>query len=459
MLDKFFHPLQLPLGSKFPFPEQDSFVYDTAQFVAALCTRRAGKSSGLARRFIKTMQKFPKQTCRYFSLTRQSAKEILWDAFQEECDRQGVQYEAKLGSLTIKLKNGAKLVLYGADQKGLARRFRGVKSPAVAIDEVQSFPSDVLEHLVDDVLVPTMADFGDDAWLALSGTPGPIPRGLWHDITTAGIGGYSLHQWSHKVNPYIAKGFADKYRLKKGWDLKHPTWLREWEGIWVLDLESLLIKWDEKLNHYETLPPGNYHYITGIDIGWRDADALATLAWRDEGREIYLVEEVVTAGQDITSLALDIKANMKKFNPIKLPLDEGALGKKIAEELRRRHHIPVYPVDKQRKMENITFLNDYLRRGYFKAKRDSRFVKDSLQLQIDHDKTTPTKLVVKKGFHSDVCDAVIYSFRDCPAWNWEAPTVKPKVGTQAWADAEVDRMEQEAEEYFTNMENQEKQGY
>ncbi len=111
-------------------------------------------------------------------------------------------------------------------------------------------------------------------------------------------------------------------------------------------------------------------------------------------------------------------------------IDEGGLGKKLAEEMRRQHRIPVHPADKARKQETVAFLNDALRRGLFKAKSASRFAQDSYQIQIDWDKTTPDRIVIKKNPHSDIIDAVIYGFKESPAFSFQAPKPKPKHGTK-----------------------------
>ena len=140
-------------------------------------------------------------------------------------------------------------------------------------------------------------------------------------------------------------------------------------------------------------------------------------------------------------------------------MDEGALGKKIAEEIRRRKHIPVQPADKMRKVENVAFLNDYLRQGKFKAKRDSHFAKDSELLQIDYDKTTPDRLVVKKGFHSDIIDAVLYAFKESPAFTYQKPKDKPKPGTKEWYDQQIDDMERSAIEHFERLEESKQFGF
>jgi hypothetical protein len=447
--------LQRYLDTK--FPKQSAFVADRSRFLAAQCSRRAGKSNGLALRFFHTMETHPGSTCIYLALTRESAFEIMWPVLQEQNERLGIGCTFTESKLEVTHPNGARLVLMGADMKNFIKRLKGRKSPGIAIDETQDF-GDHLQSLIDDVLTPMMLDY-PDAWMALTGTPGPVPSGLFFEITNQHRFSYSLHEWTLLENPYLPdpKAFVDDIKAKREWDDENPTYLREYCNRWVLDLQSLLIKYNPDINHYDKLPKlpqgGKWHYITGVDFGLKDSDALGTIAWAESTDEIYLVDEQLATDQDITDIGEQINAVRKRFNPDKLPTDEGALGKKIAEELRRRLHIPLTPADKTRKMENVALLNDWLRRGKFKAKRDSQFAKDSYKVQIDWDKSRPDKIVVKSGYHSDIIDAVLYAFKESPAFTYQAPKKEPKYGSKEWAikqeqemfEKELERMQEEQE--------------
>lgn len=712
-----------PTSKQLAFPEQDLFVNDDNQFLAAECTRRAGKTNALALKFINQMQKYPNSLSRYIALTRDSAKDIMWPVLSDLNDIFKLGADLTESNLTMTLPNGAKLKLFGADMKNFIRRLKGAKSPAVAIDEcfhpdtlvetnsgpkriaeiipgeyvknatnfgrvlkvkakhidgcrtlsygersvkcsdnhpflttrgwinasdlmigdhlvtqelsmwllrqdiseaewpclsvlqskllrevsvevgevyrlqkesqpyvqcqdekegiefvkedwtsptnppwewssadigggddfvsysrfimelcrttwvsgwriskqlqsglelaesedwnrgrwpisstaietrarqkerikaavirldnievhesssddrnpngyfydlkVEGHPSftvnGVLVHncqdfgphlssLINDVLTPTIADY-PDSWLAVTGTPGPVPRGTFYDIVQQGIGEFSVHRWSLFQNPYLpnAKEFVEKLKKRQKWEDNNPTLLREWYGKWVLDLESLLIRYEAKTAHFDEPPKQNYTYIMGIDLGFNDADALAVLGWSGSDPTTYLVEERIERKQGLTELVQQINSLRDKYRISKLVIDEGGLGKKLAEELRRRHHIPVQPAEKSRKMENVAFLNDALRTGKFKARRDSHFAQDSYSVQIDYEKTTPDKIVVKKGFHSDIIDAVLYGFKESPAFTYQKPVPIPKYQTPEWYAKQVTDMEKSAEEYF-----------
>lgn len=433
------------------FPAQCRFTEDENRYLVAQCSRRAGKSNGLAIRFFKTLATHPNSQCIYLSLTRESAIAIMWPVLIELNDKYDLGCTFTESKLTMQYPNGSKLRLIGADQKNFVKRLKGIKSPGIAIDEAQDFGAH-LQSLVDDVLTPMMTDY-KDSWLAITGTPGPVPQGYFFEITQEKKYGYSFHEWTLLDNPYLpdAKGFINEMIAKRGWKEDHPSLQREWRNKWVLDREALWVKYFPELDNYDALPvitPHKWNYVMGIDLGFRDADAIGVLAWAEQDPNTYLVEEVITKKQGLTELVNQIKAMQVKYDICKMVIDEGGLGKKLAEEMRRQHGIAVEPADKLRKQENVEFLNDALRLGKFKARKTSQFALDSYKVQIDWEKSTANKIVIKKVPHSDIIDAVLYAARECPAWSFEAEVKKPHWGTKEWADAQQSDMFDAALEHY-----------
>lgn len=446
----------VPKGNKIEikgdFPEQDNFINDPSRYIVAQCSRRSGKTTGLIYRFIKTMERYPKSQCLYVALTFQSAKEIMWVALME------VDTQYKLGltftesRLEVKHPNGSTLKLVGADQKNFIKRLRGRKYPGVGIDEAQDFGIH-LQSLVDDVLTPSIADYAD-SWLALTGTPGPVPKGYFFDITHENKFGYSKHMWTIMQNPHMPdpQAFLDHVISSREWTPENPTLRREWLNMWVLDTHSLWVRYNENINHYEELPKEHkWNYVMGVDWGHRDADAIAIIGWSETSPVTYLVEEMVNKKQDLTDLIDQIKLLQTKYDCSKIVFDEGGGGKKMAEEIRRRHSINIEPADKPRKQENVDLLNDSLRLGRFKAKKHSQFAQETYLVQVDWEKSTPNRVVVHKRFHSDIIDAVLYSFKESYAFSYQSPgKAAPKWGTKEWAEAQVDSMFERELEGYTN---------
>lgn len=442
------------------FPAQNAFIEDPAKFVAAQCSRRGGKTNGLALRFFRTLDKYPKSQCLYIGLTLDSAKDIMWGVLQEINDRFKIGCTFIESQLVMKHPNGGRLKLVGADHKNFIKRLRGRKYPGVAIDEAQDMGPH-LESLVDDVLTPSISDY-KDGWVALTGTPGPVPQGYFFEVTQNGKFGYSIHKWTMLDNPYMPdpEKFIADLIAKKNWQPDNPTLRREYRNEWVLDTNSLWIRYTDSLNHYQELPKNHkWNYILGVDIGFNDADAVAVLAWSETCKDTYLVEESIKAKQGISALFTQIDALQRKYDAYKIVMDEGALGKKIAEDLVPRFKVPLVAADKSKKQTNVELLNDSLRLGTFKAKSASRFALDSYLISIDWDKSTPNRIVIKKKPHSDIIDAVLYAFKESYAHTYEEPTPKLQYGSQAWAEAQDQSMwEAELDGHLQSLEHKKEYG-
>lgn len=426
------------------FQEQDAFINDPSRYIAVQCSRRSGKTTGLALKFFKAMEKHPKSQCIYLSLTQDSARSILWPVLQEIDDKYKIGCTFTESKLEVKHPNGAKLKLMGADLKNFIKRLRGRKYPAVGIDEIQDMGPHV-QSLIDDVLTPSIADY-PDSWLAITGTPGPVPQGYFFEVTQSKKYGYSLHNWTVLQNPHMpnANDFLADLKKKREWTDDNPTYRREWLNQWVLDAKSLWIQYDEKKNHFDHLPQDKdykWNYILGVDIGFNDADAIAVLAWSEITPVTYIVDEVIKSKQGISALIEMIDKTQKKYNAYKIVMDEGGLGKKVAEDLRQRFGCPIEPADKAHKQSNVEFLNDGLRRSEVKAPKTSRFARDSYLVQIDWEKSAPNRVVLKKTPHSDIIDAVLYAFRESYSYTHRPSAPKAPVwGSKEWADQQQGSM-------------------
>jgi hypothetical protein len=159
----------------------------------------------------------------------------------------------------------------------------------------------------------------------------------------------------------------------------------------------------------------------------------------------------VVKRQGLSELVDEIRTLQTKYDIGKMVIDEGGLGKKLAEEMRRRHGIPVQAADKARKMENVAFLNDSLRTSRFKAKSASRFAQDSYLVEIDRAKSTPDRIKLSDKFHSDIIDAVLYAFKESPAFTYQAPEKLPTPGTREWADRQQSVMFDAAMDHFSEL--------
>lgn len=441
----------------FLFPEQLAFVRDPSHAKVAMCSRRAGKTISCAADLVRTALEKSGISCLYITLSRNNAKKIIWKELRKINRDYKLQGTESVSELSITFPNDSVIYLSGAKDLSEVDKFRGLALKLVYIDEAQAFRS-YIEELVNQALGPTLMDHAGT--VCLIGTPPPVPNGFFIDAFEKKNSNWSKHAWTFWNNPFLSTTSGNTHEQmlqnelkRRGVKREDPSIQREFFGKCVVDNDSLLIHYDERLNDFDELPKltnptHKYHFILGIDIGFNDADALAVLAYHDTSPNIYLVEEILSRQQDITDLTIQIESLRKKYDFDKMIIDAGALGKKITEELIKRYKIPLIAADKVRKMENIALLNDYLRTGRFKAHSTSNFAKDSFLVEIDRDKSTPDKIKVSDRYHSDIIDSVLYAFKESYAYAFEIEKKRSKVGTLEWGKEEQNKMWEAAVDHF-----------
>lgn len=432
----------------FCFDKQLAFIHDKSQFKTAVCSRRAGKTIACAADLISTALSEPNRVGLYITLSRVNGKRIIWPELLKINREYSLGAKANQTDLSLEFPNGSVVYVSGAKDKSEVDNFRGLPIKKAYVDECQSFRP-YIEELIDDVLSKALFDYSGT--LCLIGTPGVIPAGYFHSCAHS-LKTWSHHSWTMFENPYLEKTSgrtvldlvqADCDRMGVGID--HPKIQRECFGRWVMDPDSLVFKYDESLNHFNDLPHcvKPWRYIVGVDIGFEDADAIAVIAYNESLPHGYLIEEKLNRKQGITELAQSLSDIVSRYNPDRMVMDTGGLGKKIAEEMRKRFTLPIVAAEKVRKFEFIELLNDALRTGRFFAKKDSAFAQDSRLVEWERDKLTPDRLVISDSYHSDITDAVLYAFRESLHWLHVPEMPKPQPHTEAWFNQTARQIEQD----------------
>lgn len=425
----------------------DFFKGAGPRFRTAVCSRRAGKTVGIAADAIDTCLNEKGVRVLYLTLSKRNARSIIWADTLKIIEEFKIDCKVNQVELSVTFPNGSIYNIEGAKDKSEAEKYRGWKLRKCYIDECQSFRS-YIGDLINDILTPALRDLRGE--LYLTGTPGPVPAGYFYECSHSPK--WHNYKWTAFDNPYLhnpphrdLEVTLTEERDLKGITPLDPSYRRETFGEWVEDQDSLVFKYDEARNDYNVIPPGNYTYIMGVDIGYNDADAIAVLAYSSEHNKVFLVEEFVKNKQTISQLAEAIQEIDSVYHCVKKVIDAGALGKKITEEIVQRYSIMLEPAEKQRKIEFIELMNSDLRSGTLKAKRSSRFAEDCRLVQWDRDKSTPDRLKVSDVYHSDINDAVLYAYREARHFLYEAPKPKHHRNTDEYMklleEKEAERME------------------
>lgn len=436
----------------FLFGKQLAFVRDPATFGTALCTRRAGKTVGVASWLLEGPLEPPHAPSLYFTITRKEAKRIVWPVMLKLNREQRLGYEPNESDLVLKRGGSPCVFIMGVDTRDEIEKARGTGWGRVVGDEAQTLPAYV-EQMVNDVLMPSFMDH--DGKIRLIGTPGAVPVGYFHE--TCKNPEWSHHEWTVWENPHLpnARKKLTEVLKARGVTEDDPSIQREWFGRWVYDPNALVFRFDADRNSFSEIPvcQRKWQHVLGVDLGYDDSDALAVIAFNESRPDAYLVREWVGNKQTVTQLANRIRALIDEFDPVAVVMDTGGLGKKIAEEIRSRHQLPIKPAEKTEKFSHIEILNDAMRSGRFCAPADSRFARDAMLVEWDREKSTNDRLVISDRYHSDICDAVLYAFRESLHWLHVPEQPKPEKGTMQALEAEQHDYETELEQQIEARKN------
>lgn len=430
--------------ARFCFDKQLAFINDPHPFATAVCSVRAGKTVACAADLIRTARERSGVVCLYITLSRSNGKKIIWPDLCAITTNFNLGGKVNESELSITFPNKSVIYVSGAKDKREIEKFRGLALALCYIDECQSF-RDYIRELVDEVIAKRLFDYAGR--LRLIGTPGPVPVGYFYECSVSNQ--WSHHAWTMFDNPWLPKKsglthdeILQRELTRKGVTKDDPSIQRECFGNWAFDPNALVFRYHKDINHYDQLPVSpTWNYIIGVDLGYDDADAIAVIGWSPDYPNAYLVYEDVVHKQGITGLARKIEKLIETYSPDRIVMDTGGLGKKIAEELATRYGLPIVAAEKTRKFEFIEILNDAMRTGRFFASSKSRFATDCSLVEWDRDSDKPK---VKDTYHSDICDAVLYAFREAFHWLYEVPTEKIVPGSDRWKERQEIEMKEAA---------------
>jgi hypothetical protein len=400
------------------FPEQQRFVLDTSKRKSALCSRRAGKSHGIGSWLIRGAELDGDRIgmSLYIAQRRNNAR-ALWSAMQaiSRAHGLGLKLKEEDGQLMVRHPNGHRIWLAGCPNEAEIEKFRGFPFRRVAVDEGQVYGS-YLKPMIEEVLEPTLLDC--DGELALTGTPGVVSAGLFHDVTAVAQEGievadsdeWRVHHWTVLQNPHIphAERWLRERREKRNWSTDHPTYVREWRGLWVRDDSAVVYPWNPQLNIATEPKYERTFRVLSVDLGFVDPCAFvigdstrgfpdwhAVAAWRVEGLTV-------------ARLAAEIEKARKEYSPDLVVVDEGAQGKMIANDLQNTYGIPLIKAEKKQKLANIHMVRGMMLAGTWTLNpftcRDLR--QEMLVLPWNEDRDDH-----HEQFGDDLCDSALYNVR------------------------------------------------
>lgn len=442
---------------------QLELIDDPAKRRALRCPRRTGKTVGATHLLSRVCLETREGEACYITDTLKNAKKRFWRPLRKLNRALGLGIEFNVSDMTATFPNGSVLYVGGAETFDEADNWRGGEPDVVVIDEVQDFPHDVLEYLIDEVLEPSLMT--RDGILALTGTPEAAQAGLYYEISgPLGIQvvdfdkerrskacpyrerrkrawkgvewEWSLHCWTLQENTAAPKQWERALRRKriKGWTDANPIWRREYLGQWAADNANRVYCYDEARDTwtpsgftkegFAVLPKGHaFQFLIGVDFGSGnerdpdegsdeperrgDPDAIQVFAFSKTYKQLLQVYEE-QGKYTVTGLAAAVKRVIGlcggSHAVVAMVSDWGALGDKVRDELHQQHGLFFEKAAKKNKVDHVEIFNSGFVDERIKILKRSRLAGEMAVLLWDK----RNRYREKRGMKNDNCDAALY---------------------------------------------------
>jgi len=438
------------------FAPQLGLIEDTARRKTLLCPRRAGKSYSAAVYLMATCLTRTKANCLYATLTKGSARGILWPLLKSFSEEFELNCHFHNTQLICTFPGGdRRITLTGAESRAEIDKLRGQPYDLVVIDECKSFPTDVLTELAREVIGPALNDTMGS--IVLMGTPGSVLAGIFYETTkpTSTLTRmykdrgkekakmWSGHSWTIQENiaqPHLWNAcLADKDAY--GWSDENPIWQREYLGRWVSDDDAFVYKYDPERNGWEKDPESKHEfglpeehdwkYLLGCDLGYDDPFAIVVVAYSETCDTLYQVYDYKQAGLTVSDIARVIRDTKSIFGEFDVMVgDRGGLGKMVLAELSERYELHIEPAEKTEKRDYIELLNSDMIEGRIKILEDSELAQEMCYLVWDEHGQKEDRACA-----NHVCDSFLYTWR-YSFHNFSRPLKKPPApnSQEFWAE-------------------------
>jgi hypothetical protein len=409
-------------------------VFAFVRFIAAECSRRAGKTHlGAAVIILKLLQAKRGQEVVFVAPTLARGKELIWGELERMLDEYGLRpedgWKRTAASGKLRTPSGAMFRIVGLDnKKQVGKIARGGNTILLITDETQEFP-----HLLEALLTAAGPALAQSRGCCLAmGTPTKNESDYWAKICDGKEGFQHVH-WTLRDNPYLGRDpdeLLAEERERHGWTVDHPEYVREYLGKRCRDASNMVLELDPKRNVVSAIDGyeqsatngrprrvlGPWRFFLGIDFGLGDKTAWVVLAAPSHAHEVYAVHSEQEAGLTWDEVASRTKALCHRYQPHGVVGDSASGGAQFIKTFNVRYGreigITARSATKHDKPASIAVMNTELRTGRlrFLAPATSQLVTEASALQwADPERT---EILEGSAYPEDLFDALRYAFND-----------------------------------------------
>jgi hypothetical protein len=390
----------------------------------------------------------------FVAMSSERARDILFPAVMKANKDWKTQIEFRSGDNAFVWPNGYRVLARGCKDLNEVNKRRGTPWVAAGWDECASINQKLLEEDIHEAVAPRLMDF-NGLWFA-GGTPGPVPKGYWYDLSGGEGGTYPVFAWDARHNPHmpnVLRYFSDTLQRMQGipdrklwpshcasildlindpacWKLLPASFVREYLGQWVLDLKALIYKLTPA-NSFVEFPIKPDYFTIGLDLGSHseedphlDHAAIAVCASHRSLPNIWCRKVQKLSDCTVESLAQVCAQWCAEFPQATVEIDGVSAGKLIERTLQRLG-LPVRCAEKAHKLRRIQLVQSKIRGGMFQLHMtDCMDARQEAVSLVWND---------KRNDHSERCDddawdAILYAAAphfQAPEERREQPAVDP----------------------------------
>lgn len=401
------------------YDKQRDIILDCNKFrkIIAITSRRTGKTTmnaGLAVFECLT----PNSNVAYINLTFSNAIEQLFEMVVNYADSIGFQINFKSKSEgIIRFNNGSRIKLTGNSTNAEADKLRGFNCRLAIIDEIGHQRN--IDYLVDEILVPQMADY-EDSTLLLTGTPSRIPNHFSTRIFQ-GDNEYKKYHFTMLDNPFIPnpRKLIETEAANKGMGVDTPFIRREYFGEFVSDTEAIVFKdyktYKEKPDLADFNPIG---INIGGDYGYKDYNGIVTVIYNKEKALVLKedkfnkanVSKIIEKMLSHYDYAVSLNNKYGWNVPIKIYADYNE--ESITKELMIKYQVPAFNCYKYDKSYAIEKLAEMARTGKLLVPENGLCADEMDKTLYDRDPKTDSIISeLSDDYHPDILMALLYASR------------------------------------------------
>lgn len=234
---------------------QLKYMEDRLRWIVLMCSRRAGKTLGVAGRYAKRSTARPGGNRIYLALTGGQARDIMWEPiWKPMLERWKIPCSHNETRMVTTFSNGSRVRMAGTDDISAIKKELGAGLDEATVDEAQDQKDNVLRDLCIRILPPAMTD--KRGTITVSGVVPEIEAGYFMDLWKHS--NWSKHNWSQMDNPHMPHAMAElmEYLEKNpGLTLESPVIQRERFGKFMYDKAVTAYTYSPALNGYDAECP------------------------------------------------------------------------------------------------------------------------------------------------------------------------------------------------------------